>query len=633
MPDRKSAAVVPFKGGNDITTGHPKIPELSLQRKLLAEYDPYLTLDKYMDYIQLKNIIKGIEQRIEVVRKETLAKRGPEDVKLDPEGIQCFRLAAAAVSADEEVTRLQDRFFEVLRKSYDTVKDYLHQADALAINKLNALKELSIELVRHAGKEHIVSIYITLQKLINYRRLNAELFGKILKKFMDRCAQYSLEVQHRCTFTDKKISQSTLCLPPFDISNKMDWIVSVYGITFKANFEQGMWFMKKAFSREIPLRHRIVSATDAHYFERRSAYHSSSRGKFAMQVIGGTTTKRLSKTVGVLLNTNPLSVKLGEYANGEVSVVFKEAIRGEDVFIVQSMNGQDGKPSLSTVIMELLLMLQTAQLASAARITAVVPFLAYSNKTVECSAIAEMMVLMGCRHVITVDMYNEQVEGFFPNIPVENISAKYEFITYIVHQLEHEGHDFKNIVVVAADSHTVARARAYADAIADFTRFREDQFVGVATAVRRVRNGKWGSGGESPLPRSLGSMTNLAASTFTDEIDITGDVEGKLCIIVDFVLDEGVNLTTIASRLMDMGAARIKAVCTHALFSGDAAQRVAASPIEEVIVSDSINQDHLLQDAQMAKKLRVLPIGPLIADAIERVHSENTLSTLFDQRK
>ena len=104
-----------------------------------------------------------------------------------------------------------------------------------------------------------------------------------------------------------------------------------------------------------------------------------------------------------------------------------------------------------------------------------------------------------------------------------------------------------------------------------------------------------------------------------------------MCIIVDFLIDEGVNLSAVATQLHLRGATRIKAIGTHSTFSGDAATRIAASPIEEVIVSDSVNQAPLLKVPELARKLRIIPIAPLLSEAIERVHTENTLSTLFEK--
>jgi ribose-phosphate pyrophosphokinase len=545
----------------------------SFGRTLLSQYHPGLGIDKYVAYDELRQATHAT--------------------------VAALKAGNAAAAAEMEA-----RYFAVLKRSVVSVAAVVREAEAEAQRGLTALKAQPEDAIRAAGNAALGALYLRLHHLCKFREVNLAGFRKALEKMMKRAARDSLALQRKLHQADKIIAQSTICVSELDVGQAMDYVTSTYAVVNAMTFEESLGAMKICVAQDANNTERIMPMSGAIFFQKKFL-HRQTQGSYSARIFSGTANTNLSKRITAVMRTDAmLDVDVGRFANGEVSVKIQEAVRGDDVFVVQSMHARGG--SLSSHIVELLLMLQATVMASAARVTAVIPYMAYTTKTTEITALAEMVGLMGCQRVITLDLYSEQVEGLFGNIPVDNISSKLEFLSYITKSLRAVDHPFDNIVIVAGDSDVVGRARSFADGLMRFAKLdKATQFVGVATAVKRV------------------------AST---TIDVIGSIKGKLCIILNQQIDEADKMSAVAQKLHELGAKSIKIAAVHGVFSGVAVERLAAAPVDEIMVTDSINQDRLLLNAALATKLRIIPVAPLLAEAIERIHTNaNTVSTLLEK--
>lgn len=514
--------------------------------------------------------------------------------------------------------QLESDFFGQIQADFSMLRDKCAALDADVKSQLYSLRAAPEEEMKTTvGVDRIVRVYTAFDALRQYRAINLKAFRFVLEGFMLRCGTESLASQHKVRQFDSMIADSAIAQPELDGAEAMDYIASLYAtVKGKRSFEEAV---KELHSRMIGNRDtqsRILPLGDAFFFHPRSG-HKAKQGRFGVKLIAGRTNPKLASRIEFLLQSHVVArSNIRAFANGEVSIRIDEAVRGDDVFFIQSIAPvQKGRKdataaasvaddvSMSSAVIELLLAVQTMTLASAARCTVVVPYMAYTKQKSECAVLAELITLMGCHRVITVDMYKAQVEGFF-SCPVENVTFRFEFIRYLCNQLKAENHPMTNLVVVSPDSEAVNQTRAFADSLSLHAGLRmPDQAVGVATAVKRLNS---------------------------ESIDIIGSVAGRHCFVVDSVIDEAVNICNVARKLKEEGAQTVVAVATHALFTGDAVARLLDAPLDRILVSDSIDHDSLLAIPEMAKRLRILPLAPLLAEAMDRIHTETTLSTLID---
>ncbi|MFZ8860680.1 MAG: ribose-phosphate diphosphokinase, partial [Thermocrinis sp.] len=286
---------------------------------------------------------------------------------------------------------------------------------------------------------------------------------------------------------------------------------------------------------------------------------------------------------------SPLSAAIvSRFSDGEVRVQINESMRGEDVFVIQSLC-----PPISESIMELLLILDAIKRASAGRITAVIPYYAYARQDrkdkprvpISARLLADLITVAGAQRVVVVDLHSPQIQGFF-NIPVDNLHALGVLYDYLKDKV-----DSSNTVVVSPDAGGVERARLLANKI------------GCPIAIIYKRR---------PEP-------NVA-----EVLDIIGDVKGKRAIIVDDIIDTAGTVCAASELLLSKGASRVDVVATHGLLSGPAVERIRKSPIEEVVVTNTIPVEH-----KNLEKLKVVSIAPLIGEAIRRIHEGESVSVLF----
>jgi ribose-phosphate pyrophosphokinase len=308
-----------------------------------------------------------------------------------------------------------------------------------------------------------------------------------------------------------------------------------------------------------------------------------------IKVFTGNANPSLAKEICQKMNIHPGNALVGRFSDGEINVQIVDNVRGMDVFVVQ--------PTSSPVnrhLMELLIMIDALKRASAARITAVLPYYGYSRQDrkvqprvpITSKLVADLITAAGANRVLTVDLHAGQIQGFF-NIPVDNLFAAPVLLEYL------RSKKFSTLTVVSPDAGGVERARAFA------------KRLNAALAIIDKRRDK----------------PNVA-----QVMNIIGDVKGHDCLMLDDMVDTAGTLTEGASALKKNGASKIYAACTHAVLSGPAITRINESAIDEVIATNTIALDSKQQEC---KKLIVLSVAPLLADAITRIHEETSLSSLF----
>ena len=318
-------------------------------------------------------------------------------------------------------------------------------------------------------------------------------------------------------------------------------------------------------------------------------------------VISGNSNIPLAESIVEHMGSHLGKVSLGRFADGEVSLRIHESVRGKDVYIIQPTS-----PPVNEHLMELLLMISTCRRASAKRITAVVPYYGYArqdrkmNSRVPISAadVARLIETMGVDRMVAVDLHCGQIQGFFgPRVPVDNLGAQMVGEDCFVKM------GLKNVVVISPDAGGVYRARKFQEGLIS----KGVEEVSIAMLIKQ-RSG----------------------ANKIDRMDLVGSVEGADCIIVDDMIDTAGTLCEAARELKKHGAKRVFAFATHGLFNGPAVQRIEQSPLEQVIVTDTIK---LSEAANKCEKIRQLSISVLIADCIRRIHQKESLNVLFGEEQ
>jgi ribose-phosphate pyrophosphokinase len=295
----------------------------------------------------------------------------------------------------------------------------------------------------------------------------------------------------------------------------------------------------------------------------------------------------LARNIAEEYGTELGEVTIKPFSDGELYVKYEQSIRGEDVFVIQST------PAPGDTIIELLLLLDAAKRASAKRVTAVIPYFGYARQdrkdrprvSIASKLIANILSEAGADRILTMDLHAAQIQGFF-DIPVDHLYASRLFIDHF--QRQHKN----NLVVVAPDLGSSKMARAYA----------KELHTGLALIDKR-------------RPEA-----NVA-----EVMNIIGDVEDKNILIVDDMIDTAGTITNAASALKEKGALRITAIGTHAILSGPAHERIQKSPIDKLLVTDTVPM------GQPMKKMEVLSVASIFAEAIQRIHTNDTISALFNK--
>ncbi len=310
-----------------------------------------------------------------------------------------------------------------------------------------------------------------------------------------------------------------------------------------------------------------------------------------MRIIAGTSNLPLSQKVAKYLGDKITDASIRRFADEEVYVEIKENIRGEDVFIIESLSFP-----ANDNLMELLVIIDALKRASAKRITAVIPYYGYARQDrkpgprtpISAKLVANLITTAGADRVLTLDLHAEQIQGFF-DIPTDNLFAGPVFAKDI-----NEKYHIENLVAVSPDIGGIVRARAIANKL------------GAPIAIVDKRRPK---AGESEV------------------MNIIGDVAGKDCIILDDIIDSAGTICNAADRIIELGAASITAYTTHGVLTGKAIEKIEKSKLNELVITDSIKND---EKSQSSKKIRVISVSDLLGEAIKRISEESSVSSLFN---
>jgi ribose-phosphate pyrophosphokinase len=311
-----------------------------------------------------------------------------------------------------------------------------------------------------------------------------------------------------------------------------------------------------------------------------------------MKIFAGNATPELAKKIADRLYIALGDAKVGSFSDGEICVEINENVRGADVFIIQSTCAPTNDN-----LMELIVMIDALRRSSAGRITAVIPYFGYARQDrrvrsarvpITAKVVADFLSNVGVDRVLTVDLHAEQIQGFF-DVPVDNVFGTPVLLEDML------ANKLEDSVVVSPDIGGVVRARAVAKLLND-----------TDLAIIDKRRPK----------------ANVA-----QVMHIIGDVKDRDCIIVDDMIDTGGTLAKAAEALKEHGANRIYAYATHPVFSGNAAENIKNSVIDEIVVTDSIG---LSDEIKATGKVRQLSLSTMLSEAIRRVSNEESISAMFD---
>ena len=308
-----------------------------------------------------------------------------------------------------------------------------------------------------------------------------------------------------------------------------------------------------------------------------------------LKLLVGSGNPALSREIAASLGVDQAKATISRFADGEIFVRIDENVRGNDVFILQPTN-----PPAEN-IMELLLLIDAAKRASAARITCVMPYYGYSRQdrkdqprvAIGAKLVANMIVTAGAHRVLGLDFHQHQLQGFF-DVPVDHLYAAPVFVSHYRRKNLHD------LVVVAPDVGSAKMARGFAK-----------RLNGSLAIIDKRR----------PKPNQ------------SEVVNVVGEVEGKDCLLTDDMIDTAGTVSEAARALKDLGANDVYVCATHALLSGPAVKRLSEAPIKEVTVTDTVS----IPDEKRFPQLTVLSVGDLLAKAIRYIHSEQSVSSLFEQ--
>ena len=321
-------------------------------------------------------------------------------------------------------------------------------------------------------------------------------------------------------------------------------------------------------------------------------YHGAIMNKQNLDIFTGTANPDFAKEVSDLLGIKISAADVGYFSDGELRVEIEENVRGHDTFIIQSTCSPTNKN-----VMEIMLIADALKRSSASKITAVVPYYGYARQDrrvrsarvpISAKVVADMFRSVGIDRVLTIDLHSETIQGFF-DMPADNVYATKLMVDDIKSNNERI-----EIVVVSPDVGGVVRSRALAKLL--------DQTDLAIIDKRR------------------------AAANQSEVMNIIGEVEGKVCIVPDDIIDTAGTLCNAANALKEKGAKAVKAYITHPVLSGPAIERLEKSEIDELVVTNSIP---LSPDAKKCSKIRVISLASTIAECIKRLSNEESLSEMF----
>ncbi len=310
-----------------------------------------------------------------------------------------------------------------------------------------------------------------------------------------------------------------------------------------------------------------------------------------MKILSGTSNPKLSKEISKLLKLKLVNTNIKRFSDGEIYIEINENIRGNSVFVIQSTSNP-----ANDNLMELLLCVDALRRSSAKNITAVIPYYGYARQdrkvvprtSISAKVVANLITNAGASRVVTVDLHAGQIQGFF-DMPVDNLFTTPLFARYIKKKLKN-----KKLICVSPDVGGVQRTRGLA------TKIKADLAI---IDKRRPKPGK------------------------SQVMNIIGNVKDKTCIIVDDIIDSGGTIINAVDALKKNGATEVYVFITHAVLSGDAANKIKKSKIKKLIITDTIDNSQKIKNNN---KIEVLSISSLMAEAIKRISNSTSVSDLFN---
>ena len=310
-----------------------------------------------------------------------------------------------------------------------------------------------------------------------------------------------------------------------------------------------------------------------------------------MKLLTGNSNKNLSQKISKYLKTRLVNSSIKKFSDGEIYVEINENIRGNSIFIVQSISSP-----ANDNLMELLICIDALKRSSAKNITAVIPYFGYARQdrkvvprtSISAKMVSNLITKAGADRVVTLDLHSGQIQGFF-DIPVDNLFATPIFARHIKKKIKS-----KNLICVAPDVGGTARARALGKMLN----------VGLAIVDKR-----------RPAPGK------------SEVMNVIGNVNSKTCIIVDDIIDSGGTIVNAAKILKQKGAKDVHVYCSHGVLSGDAVEKIKKSRVKNLVITDTINNS---EKVKKAKNIEILTISNLVGEAIRRISNSTSVSDLFN---
>ncbi|MCB9254529.1 MAG: ribose-phosphate pyrophosphokinase [Bdellovibrionaceae bacterium] len=311
-----------------------------------------------------------------------------------------------------------------------------------------------------------------------------------------------------------------------------------------------------------------------------------------MKIFTGTANPALAAEIAKKLDTQLARADVKRFSDGEIFCEIQENVRGTDVYIIQPTC-----PPVNVALMELLIMCDAMRRSSASSITAVIPYYGYARQDrkvqprvpITAKLVADLLTAAGVNRVVSMDLHAGQIQGFF-NIPFDHLYSKPVLVEYLRSQ-----YDLQNVVVVSPDAGGVERARAYAKRL---------DSAGLAIIDKR-----------------------RTAPNEAKALNVIGDVSGKDAIIIDDMIDTAGTLVQATDVLLKHGAKSVSAACTHGVFSGPAAERIGSSKLRQVICTNTVPLSPQIAELP---QIKCLSVADLLGEAIYRIHSRDSVSSLFD---
>ena len=309
-----------------------------------------------------------------------------------------------------------------------------------------------------------------------------------------------------------------------------------------------------------------------------------------MKLLTGNSNKPLSKQISKFLKSKLVNSSIRKFSDGEIYIEIKENIRGNSIFLIQSVSSP-----ANDNLMELLLCIDALKRSSAKNITAVIPYFGYARQdrkvaprtSISAKLVSNLITKAGADRVVTVDLHAGQIQGFF-DIPVDNLFATPIFARHVKKNIKG-----KNLICVSPDVGGVERTRALARKLD----------IGIAIIDKR-----------RPAPGKSQVM------------NVIGNVKNKTCIIIDDIIDSGGTIVNAAQALIDRGAKEVHVYITHGVLSGEAVEKISKSKIKKLVITDTIDN---LDKIKKAKNIEVLSICNLLGEAIKRISNSTSVSDLF----